>query len=178
MSTSIYNIPTWANSTSYKQHDIVKYGDYYYYALEEHVSHASQTLSEVLATANLWGGTAIDPYNGVTRANFIWEPSYPSQSNISPRVKTIKFGDGYEQRVRDGVNTILLDIDFSFNGRTIQEATAILHFLYEKESVKSFLFTPPAPHNKVKRFVCRSWNHEINFYNNHTVSAKFEEISA
>ena len=180
MSTSIYNIQSWAQNTQYRKNDIVKNGSTYYYAKEDHVSSSSHAdINETIAAnPSLWGGTAIDPYNGATKPQFIWTPSYSSDVSLSPRVKIIKFGDGYEQRITDGINTILINIDFLFDGRSIEETTAILHFFYEKAGVKSFLFTPSPPHNIIKRFVCRNWSHQNQFYNNHSIKAKFEEVAS
>lgn len=177
MSTSIYNVPNWANSTSYNVNDIVKYNSSYYYALISHTSHASKTFPNVLVdNPELWGGVGIDPVNSASKPQFIWIPSYNSNTNTTPRVKKIQFGDGYEQRIRDGINSILLDIDLPFDNRSDAEATAILHFLHEKEATKSFLFTHSPPYNTVKRFVCRSWTHSRVFYDNNSIKVKFEEV--
>ena len=179
MSTSIYNINDWSNNTVYKKNDIVYANSLYYYAKSDHTSHPSQTFSQTIAAnPTLWGGVGIDPYSGATKPQFFWTPSYSSNINSTPKVKSIKFGDGYEQRIRDGINSILLEIDIGFENRDIDEATAITHFFHEKESTKSFLFVPSPPYNLIKKFVCRSWNNRNEFYNNHTITAKFEEVSA
>lgn len=178
MSSSIFNIQDWANSTNYLKDDIVLSGENYYYSLQDHQSSPSQTFSQIIAdNPNLWGGMSVDSLTSINKPTFIWKPSYSSSVSVSPKVKVIKFGDGYEQRVRDGINSILLDLDLSFDNRASQEATAILHFLHEKSAYKSFLFLPSPPYNTMKRFVCRTWSHSTIFYNNQSIKAKFEEIS-
>jgi phage-related protein len=178
MSSSIFNIANWANSTQYYKHDIVLSGGYYYYALQDHTSDPSQSFAQTIAAnPNLWGGMGTDPTTGSQKAQFIWKPSYQGEANITPKVKAIKFGDGYEQRVRDGINNILLEFNLSFDGRSSAEATAILHFLHEKAAYKSFLFLPSTPYNTLKKFVCRTWTHSNTFYNNNSIKVKFEEVS-
>lgn len=178
MSTSIFNIANWANSTSYLKNDIVFDGSFYFYSLKDHTSHASQSFSQTRSdNPDLWGGVGVDPNTGESKAQFIWTPSYQSSVTINPRVKAIKFGDGYEQRIRDGINTILLELDLRFDNRSAQEITAIAHFLYEKSGYKSFLFLPAAPYNTIKRFVARNWTQIPEFYDNHSLTAKFEEVS-
>lgn len=178
MSSSIFNIQSWANSTNYLKDDIVLSNNNYYYALQNHQSNPSQTFNQTIAdNPNLWGGMGIDTTTNTNKPFFIWKPSYSSSVTISPKVKVIKFGDGYEQRTRDGINSILLDIDLSFDNRSSTEATAILHFLHEKSSYKSFLFLPSPPYNTMKKFVCRTWSHSTIFYDNQSIKAKFEEVS-
>ena len=90
----------------------------------------------------------------------------------------IKFGDGYEQKYKDGISNKLLDIDYSFEKRDLNEASAILHFLEERNGIETFLFQPHAPFRKQKRFICRSWSDSFIFYNNYSIRAKFEEVAA
>ena len=172
MSLSIYSIPDWEASTNYKVNDIVKNGSFFYYALINHTSTASfaSDLSSLY-----WGGVTPDD-NGISKPHFIWVPSYGSNVNNQPKVKTMQFGDGFQQRVRDGISNILIKIDLSFESRSYEEATAILHFLFAREGVESFMFTPPQPYNRKKRFVCNSWEDVRTFYNSLTIRAQFEEV--
>lgn len=177
MSTTIYNIANWANSTNYVKNDIVSNGGSYYYALVSHVSDPSQTFAQtVAANPSLWGGVGTDPVSGQTKPQFIWTPSYQGSVVVNPRIKKIQYGDGYEQRLSDGINSILLELNLSFDTRTSQEATAILHFLHEKSGRKSFLYLPAAPFNSIKKFVARSWESVTNFYENYSIKCKFEEV--
>lgn len=178
MSSSIFNIQNWANSTDYLKNDIVSDGSFYFYCLKPHTSHASQSFSQTREdNPDLWGGVTLDNITGESKPHFIWTPSYQTNTNITPLIKSIKFGDGYEQRVRDGINNILLEIEIKLENRSSQEITAIAHFLYEKAGYKSFLFTPSPPYNTLKRFVARSWSQISNFYDNHSINVKFEEVS-
>ena len=56
------------------------------------------------------------------------------------RILTAKFGDGYEQRVRDGINSKDDSFNISFNNREAEEIALIAGFLDEKAAL-SFDFT-------------------------------------
>lgn len=178
--STIYSINDWENNVTYKKHSVVKNGPYYYYAISPHTSPAVGSFSDIYTYINnylnLWGGITLDE-NGAINSKFIWIPSYNSSTNSQPKIKLIKFGDGYEQRIKDGINNYLLDLDLSFENRNLEEVTAILHFLYTRQAKESFLFTPLSPYATQKKFVCRAWSDSQTFYNNYTVRAKFEEVA-
>ena len=51
------------------------------------------------------------------------------------RVLTAKFGDGYEQRVRDGINTKTENFNISFNNRSADEVNLIAAYLDSKAAL-------------------------------------------
>jgi phage-related protein len=51
------------------------------------------------------------------------------------RILTAKFGDGYEQRVRDGVNTKTENFNISFNNRSADEINLIAGYLDNKAAL-------------------------------------------
>ncbi len=183
MSSSVYNINAYIAGSSYLKNDIVSstYNlvtltdpgttTYYFYALNDFT--AGLSIGNDLSDGK-WGGVAA--FNGVPKPEFIWKPAYNPSLTKTPRVRLIKFGDGYEQRSPDGIQASLLDSDFTFEGRDLSETTAICHFLEVQGATKAFLFTPPAPFGTRRRFVCRSWTATPTFYNNYTVRGKFEEV--
>lgn len=165
---NIFNVNAWSASASYSIHDIVSYGGYYYYALKNGPTETPSSISSE------WGGMLIGT-NNETKPNFIWEPNYDHSSDITPRIKSIQFGDGYEQRASDGINNILLSFDFEFRLRTEAECAAIVHFLTTRAGYESFWFTPPSPFSALKKFVCQQYNTTKIFFNNNSVKAKFIE---
>lgn len=178
---SIFDIVAWNNGNAYEQYDFV-YRDQqigvstittrrFYYARNK---IASSTVAPESDAVNWFG--AKEGEDGVNRPCFEFVPSYGNQINSSPRVNVIQFGDGYEVRRPDGIHANLLNINLTFDLRSEKEATAILHFFKEKNSVESFLFTPPTPYNKEKIFICRQWQSTNNFFDNHTINAVFNEV--
>jgi len=60
-----------------------------------------------------------------------------------PRVRIAKFGDGYEQRIADGLNPIEETFSVSFNNRSAAEIDDIIGYLASLGGVSSFNFTFP-----------------------------------
>lgn len=172
MSTNIFTISNWASSTDYLKHDIVLKDSRYYYAI---IDHTSDSLFTSDFNGGKWGGIEID-LNGTYKPSFIWQPSFGSSVLVTPRVNQIKFGDGYEQRIQDGINNILLELDLTFEKLDLAEFTAICHFLTERKGKESFFFTPPQPFNSRKRFISRSFESSWTNINNNVIKTKFEEM--
>ena len=162
-------INAFVSANSYSKNDIVTFGGFFRYA------KIAKAATVSLIEEN-WGGIATDDISGETKPNFFWKPSYGNRNNKAPNVKSIKFGDGFEQRIRDGINNNLLNIDYNFDQRDANEARAILHFLESRSGTDYFLFTPHAPFNVQKRFVCSKWQEGRSFIENYTISAGFQEV--
>ena len=175
---SIYDVQSFSSSAHYIPNNIVWGGDEdrpnYYYCLVEHTAGSYDFATEV-DTGTKWGG--VTKLNGVDYPHFFWLPSYGSSIKLQPKVKVIKFGDSYEQRTPDGINTTLLEIDYVFSNRTLQESTAILHFLKQLAGATTFVHTPSAPYDSQRKFVCRAWDNDFAFIDNFNIRAKFEEVS-
>jgi phage-related protein len=167
---SIYTTENWNIANSYFKDDAVRYTDgLIYYAIKDVPANTP-------FSATYFGGILI--VGNEIRPEFLWQPAYNSNANHNPRVKVNQFGDGYDQRVPDGINNILLDVDYTFDFRSLQEASAILHFLENRGGTELFFFTPTPPYSVRKRMICRQWTHSEEFADNHTVRAKFEERPA
>jgi phage-related protein len=169
--SSLYDILEWNGNTLYKVNDIVKYNGHFYYAKAQHTS------STIFTDDNAyWDGTAAE--FGIFVPLFFWKPSYDSTMTMEPRVKSIKFGDGYEQRVKDGVYNTLLKTTLTFDKKSNAEAKAISHFLHSRAGVYYFLYTPLPPYDKRRRFICRVFDISTTFFDNNKITAAFEEVVA
>lgn len=180
MAISIFStIQKWSPTSTYKKYDRVKFGRHVYYASLDHSNNANTPSTNYTN----WSGVMIDPF-GTTltedgsreRPHFFFSPSYGATTVVEPKILSIKFGDGYEQRIQDGINNTLLKIDLSFDLRGAAETAAIVHFLTARAGVESFLFTPPEPYATLRNFLCRSWNHTAIFYENNSIKAAFEQV--
>ena len=185
---SIYNITEYKNDVTYNKDEVVavfeRFSTFsvpksvkYYYS----TSNSNQGNTPVSDSA-FWGG--ITTRNGAAKAKFIWSPSYNFSVQHEPRTSTITFGNGYQQRFKDGIYNNLLKFSLKFEHRDTKEAKAINHFLKSRDGVESFVFENiPEPHNDLqnggytKIFVCKSWTSEYVFYNNYTITAEFEEVN-
>jgi len=169
MSSNIYNISNWVGSTSYKKNDIVIYSNLYYYAASDHNSHA--TLFDNDLNNGKWYG--YHQHNGESKPYFAWIPAYSYTVDNQPRIKKIQLGDGYIQRVPDGISNILPSFNLEFES-DLSEATAILHFLATRVGTESFVWLPPAPYGVISRWICEQWTNVQPFYDNYKIQCKFE----
>jgi phage-related protein len=189
MADSIYNVPEHNSSNTYAKNAIVFTQDplqagtgvpkniKYYYARQDVPS------STAITSLTYWGGyTTISSRRETTLPQFIWTPSYNLSVNQQPKVNSIVLGNGYEQRVPDGIYNNLIRLELSFDMRTELEARAIAHFLRTRKGSQSFavqhlpeIYQDSA--NYVKRFYCPSFNTSFAFHDNYTIKATFVETN-
>lgn len=79
-----------------------------------------------------------------------------------PRVRVAKFGDGYEQRIADGINPIQETFNVTFNNRTEAEIDDITGYFASLGGVTAFDFTVPDANGSggetTIKVVCDSYN--------------------
>ncbi|MGC6360466.1 phage tail protein [Bisgaard Taxon 45] len=106
---------------------------------------------------------------------FEYAPQWGMEMTRKPKVKVITFGDGYEQRIPDGINNNLRTYSVNFSGDET-EINEIEQFLNEHGAVKAFLWTP---YNSTiqGKFKCEEWSVSLKtgFF---TLSAEFKEVVA
>lgn len=85
---------------------------------------------------------------------FTWKPS-TAPKTVDTKIRSSAFGDGYEQRVPDGINSISKKWSLSFVG-PIAYIDAIDAFLEARGGHESFDWTDPR--GNVVRVVCQSWS--------------------
>ena len=107
-------------------------------------------------------------------ATFTYTPDNGCTLEEQPRVLLGKFGDGYEQRVGDGINLRPRKWSLTFNTRTDAEMSPILAFLRARNGVEAFDWTDPD--GVAGKFVCRSWTRLPVRYGINNLSAVFEEV--
>ena len=105
-------------------------------------------------------------------ATFDYAPQTASRSQ-QPRVRTAAFGDGYEQRVADGINTMPKRWTLSFT-RPVVEADAILAFLVARAGVEAFDWTDPD--GAAGKYVCREWSANLIGPVAKGINATFEQV--
>ena len=186
---SIYEIENWASAPGtpagtilYNKNDIVRgdnsglanYNKYFYAIIDIVAENNYGPQGTNFPNGPIWGGHTT--YNNKTVPHFFWIPSYAPSINSEPTVNIVKFGDGYEQRSPENINSNLLKVSLSFDKRDEAETKAISHFLHQRGAQEAFAFTPPSPYGSMKKFVCRSWDVTMNFQNNYSISATFEEV--
>jgi phage-related protein len=70
-------------------------------------------------------------------------PDKTMKRNTKPKVYRAAFGDGYEQRLAQGINPLDQTYAVTFSTRDNEEIDDIVAFLDDKQGVTSFAFTIP-----------------------------------
>lgn len=108
-------------------------------------------------------------------ATFTTIPSYETESTRRPRILSVKFGDGYEQRSLDGIHPDLQSWRLTFADRPIAEADAIeAFFVAARGGIDTFIWTPPRS-AVASNWTCREWSRRPTGFDSDTITATFEE---
>jgi len=88
-------------------------------------------------------------------------PKAPSQQSWQeqrqPRTAVARFGDGYEQRVMDGMNADLLTVSFSLDNITTSDRATLDAFLQARGGWDAFYWTMPNEASS-RLWVCSQWS--------------------
>tara|TARA_B100000073_G_C23696481_1_gene558571 strand:+ start:362 stop:703 length:342 start_codon:yes stop_codon:yes gene_type:complete len=104
-----------------------------------------------------------------------FSPAPGMQKSSAPSVRTVRFGDGYEQRLTFGLNQNPKVFNFTFN---VSEADSdIIEAFLDARAADNvaFNFTPPGEASSSK-FVCEEWNKTIEFIDRATIQATFRQV--
>lgn len=119
---------------------------------------------------------AIGFSDGVT--NFI--PDKTMQQQSKPKVYKATFGDGYEQRIAQGINNIAETYSVSFVNRTNEDIDDIITFLDSKNGVTSFAFTLPDSNagggERTIRVICEDYSRTYSYDEFYGCQATFRRV--
>ena len=102
-------------------------------------------------------------------------PTYGLQKRSSPVVRTVRFGDGYEQRTSLGLNQNPKVYNLTFEVSETDSDTIETFLDAGAADNASFDFTPPGEDSSSK-FVCEQWSKSIPYLNRATIQATFREV--
>ena len=88
----------------------------------------------------------------------------PMQLENAPKVRAVKFGDGYEQRVADGINNDPQKWTMAFTRRSGTDVDGVYDFMKARGAVESFEWTPRGE-STPRKFICRKWTRRFDVYN-------------
>lgn len=107
-------------------------------------------------------------------ATFAWVPSVGANLSMRPSVRRVAFGDGYEQRLRFGINTQSERWSLEFRGLPSRDAAEIDAFLRARGASEAFEWTSPA--GTTGKFVCDHWSRSIDEPDLETVRTNFRQV--
>jgi len=117
-------------------------------------------------TSAAFGNRAVLPDRGLTRQS-------------QPKVLLARFGDGYEQRLPDGINSIQETFNITFNNRTKEEIDDITGYLASLKGASAFSLTIPDSNNSGEltiKVVCDSYAQGYTYDNFYSATAVLRRV--
>lgn len=111
-------------------------------------------------------------------AEFTYRPTYGVEASTKPRVLEATFGDGYTQRVANGMNTMMETWNLTFSNLPESVAVAIDTFFRARGGVEAFTWKTPRDSVATKNFLCREWKTVYADEDKSSVQASFEQVPA
>ncbi|UCV26804.1 phage tail protein [Ferribacterium limneticum] len=105
---------------------------------------------------------------------FVWIPDHGAEEDISTSVLSAKFGDGYEQRAEDGINSVRSRWNLVFSKRTLADVNAMSAFLRLKKGAEPFDWAPPG--ETARKFKCVGWRRVLSTDTDCSLSCTLEEV--
>ena len=99
--------------------------------------------------------------------------------NSEPRIFKTEFGDGYEQRLANGINNLAESYGVSFSNRTKEEIDDITAFFANKGAVTAFNFTIPDSNNSGEttvKVICDNWSQAYKYGDYYSCNATFRRV--
>ena len=101
----------------------------------------------------------------------------------TPIIFKTTFGDGYEQRIANGINALNSKFNISFNTRPKAEIDDIIAFFTSKNGVTAFDWTIPDTNGSENgntettiKVICENWSQTWDYDNFYTASATFYRV--
>lgn len=117
-------------------------------------------------------------FTDLTSTNRVPDKGFTSDS--TPLTYTVEFGDGYEQRIQNGINNLSQVYKVEFNKRPKAEIDDITAFFENKKGVTAFNFTIPdsneSGNEKTIKVICEKWNQTYMYDNFYSTSATFRRV--
>ena len=109
-------------------------------------------------------------------------PDRSMRRSSKPKVHVATFGDGYEQRLADGINSITQEFRVSFNKRPKEEIDDIVGYFDSLTGVTAFNFTIPdsnasgTPKETILKVVCEDFSTSYDYGDFYSCKAKFRRV--
>tara|TARA_R110000772_G_C13091401_1_gene418624 strand:+ start:272 stop:643 length:372 start_codon:yes stop_codon:yes gene_type:complete len=113
------------------------------------------------------GTTTFRPDKGFTRKN-------------TPTIFKTQFGDGYEQRLANGINNLKQEFSINFATRTKEDIDDIVDFFELKGGVTAFTYTYADSNEgggeKAVKVICDDWTQTWEYEDYYSLSCTFRRI--
>ena len=107
-------------------------------------------------------------------------PDKSFSTNSKPRILKIQFGDGYEQRIAEGINNLTQNYSITFNNRPKEVIDDIIAFFINKGGTTAFDFTYPDSNagggETTVKVVCEDFNQTYSYNDFYSCTATFRRV--
>ena len=108
------------------------------------------------------------------------QPDKQLSRTNTPRTFTISFGDGYEQRIQNGINNLNQEISVSFKTRPKAEIDDLVAFFESLAGVTKFRFdladSNAGSSTETIKVVCQDWTQKWEYDDYYTLDASFRRV--
>jgi len=112
-----------------------------------------------------------------------YRPDKSLKRSSKPKIHLATFGDGYEQRLADGINSVKETYSVSFATRPKADIDDIVAFFESKQGVTAFDFTIPDSNGSEAggtettiKVVCDDFDISYDYGDFYSASAKFRRV--
>jgi phage-related protein len=102
-------------------------------------------------------------------------PTYGAQKNSRPNVRTIQFGDGYQQRLTYGINQNPKSWSLTWEVSET-DADTIETFLNNRAADNASFDWTPLDEATSYKWICPEWNKSVPYKNRATITATFQQV--
>jgi len=102
-------------------------------------------------------------------------PTYGAQKNNRPNVRTIQFGDGYQQRLTYGINQNPKSWSLTWEVSET-DADTIETFLNNRAADNASFDWTPLDEATSYKWICPEWNKSVPYKNRATITATFQQV--
>lgn len=86
--------------------------------------------------------------------------SYGTAGKTECRILENDYGDGYNQRAADGLNSVVATWDVVWEDVSVNDIDTLEAFFEAKKGYIAFLWTPPR-RSVAKKWICKEWSRDI-----------------
>ena len=102
-------------------------------------------------------------------------PNYQARKTTAPRVNVSQFNDGYQHRIKFGLNTKPYVWSLTFNVSETDSDTIETFLEARADDGASFDWTPPGSSTQYK-WICSKWTKTIPYKNRAILSMSFQQV--
>ena len=102
-------------------------------------------------------------------------PTYGAQKSSRPNVRTVQFGDGYQQRLTYGLNQNPKSWSLTWEVSET-DADTIETFLNDRAADNASFDWTPLDEATSYKWICAEWNKSLPYKNRATITATFQQV--